>query len=155
MNPLKYASVLALVLILSSVGCAKGPKGDAGISGRVVATMNCSGVIGSSAPVALQGLEVEYDAVLTATGDVYATASIIDEVAQISNTAFYASGQAGAQTASVMVVADFAGSANGGWWNVSLNRSTLVTSVVYTDSDLFSSPVNMTFTPSACTVQSW
>lgn len=158
---MKNWMTLIFVLALSStLGCQKGPKGDPGLpgGGRIVATHNCSGTISglSSGAAALNGLDVEYDAVLTAGGDIYATARIIDEFSQVSSTNFYAAGQAGATDAAVIVVGDYHSTANGGWWVVSLNRSTLVTSIEYTDSSLgFQSPVFLTFSSSACSSQYW
>lgn len=143
---------LATVLALASIGCAKGPKGDAGASGggRIVSTLNCSGTIPSGA---LAGIEIEYDAVLTAGGDVYSTANIIDSGLQISGTSFFAAGQAGAATGRVFVTNDLIGANNGGLFEVSLNRSTLVTSITYSDPD--SSTLNYLFTAGACTLQNW
>lgn len=152
---------LAVILSLGLMGCVKGPKGDQGTpgAGRIRTTINCSGIISGLAGVvgaALNGLEVEYDAALTTSGDVYATARIIDSAVQHTSTNFYAAGQAGAATADVLVVADYDFTSDGGWWKVSLNRSTMVTSITYTDSSLGGlSPVNLTFTPAACSVQNW
>lgn len=153
--------ILSLISLVAISGCAKGPKGDAGANGagKIVSTINCGGTIsGLSGPAgtALNGLEIEYDAVLTSGGDVYSTARVIDNITQTTSTNFYARGQSGASDASVLIVADYASPANGGFWEVSLDRNTLTTYIDYTDSSLGGqSPVNMTFTPSACTVQNW
>jgi hypothetical protein len=154
----KTVLTLVLSVLLTSLGCGKGPKGDPGApgAGKVTATMNCSGVISglSGASAALNGLTVEYNAVLTSGGDVYATAMVADEWAQVSGTTFYAAGESGSQTAQVLINADFHSTADGAYWNISLNRSTLVTSITYTDPSL-GSVVNMHFTSSACTVGNW
>lgn len=147
-------SGLFLMLALALAGC-KGPKGDTGASGggRVIATIYCAGTVsgmaGGAAP--LNGLDVEYNAVLTAGGDVYATANIVDEASQVSGTAFYAAAEPGSATAEVPVTADYVGVYNGGFWRVSLNRNTLVTSVEYDDPSL-ASVATMAFTASSCTV---
>lgn len=143
---------------LLMVGCMKGPKGEPGMpgAGKIISTLNCGGDItsGGGIPGALHGKRVEYDAVLTSGGDVYATAVIVDDYFQTSGTAFYAADQAGAQNALVLVSADYVSGSHGGLWKISLDRATLVTSIVYDDLDL-GAPVKMTFTPSACTVQYW
>lgn len=144
-----FALMAGLVFTLSTTGC-KGDRGDAGApgGGRVVATIYCNGTV-ASAVAALNGLGVEYNAVVTAGGDVYATANIIDDVEQTSGTSFYASAEAGIYGAAVNVTADYVGAANGGLWTISLDRNTLITSVVYDDVNL-ASPFSMNFTASAC-----
>ena len=144
------ALTAGLLVTLATTGC-KGDRGDAGPAGggRVVATIYCNGDVISSV-AALNGLGVEYNAVVTAGGDVYATASIIDDVEQTSGTSFYASAEAGVSGASVNVTADYVGTGNGGLWTITLNRNTLITSVVYDDINL-PAPFSMNFTASACT----
>lgn len=130
----------------------QGPAGSNGNSGKIVATMNCSGYISGlsgQAGTALNGLKVDYDAVLTSIGDVYASASISDDIAQVSGTKFYASGQSGASNGNVEIIADFHGTSDAGKWSISLNRSTLITTVVYTDASL-GGPVSLDFTAAAC-----
>lgn len=140
-------------LTLTVVGCGKGPKGEDGASGKIVSTMNCAGTVTGTSYSQLNGLEIEYSAVLTSGGDVYATANVIDEAFQTSGTEFYAANQNGAQTALVYISADHVGATNGGLWKISLNRSTLITRVEYSDPDI--STQILSFTPSACTVQNW
>lgn len=152
---LKLAGIL-LLLPLFAIGCVKGPKGDAGIpgSGKIVATMNCAQTISGLDPD-LNGLMIEYDAVLTSGGDVYATATIVESGYQASGTAFYAADQAGAENALVLVTADYIGAANGGLWKIRLNRDTLVTHIRYEDPSDLVGPIEDTFSPSACTAQYW
>lgn len=153
--------IVAFALLLA--GCGKdgatGPAGAAGAKGadgtdnRIVASVFCAGTVtglSGAAGTALNGLGVNYSAALTNAGDVFATASIDTGAYQIGNSAFYSANQNGAQTGGVAFTADFA-TANGGWWAVSLDRSTLVVTAVYTDSSLGGqSPVTMTFASSAC-----
>lgn len=144
---------VALTVALSACSNGKdGAPGAPGSGGKITATMNCSGVIsGVTGPAAgvLNGLEVKYNAVLTNAGDVYSTASINDDYVQYSGTSFYAAGQGGSTTGEVVVIADFHGTGDAATWSVSLNRSTLVTTVVYDDLSL-SAPVSLNFTASAC-----
>lgn len=160
MKTVNIISVLVISFTLASLGCSKGeagPQGAPGASGagKITSTMNCSGVVTglSGGAAALNGLTIDYNAVLTSGGDVYATANVVDSSLQVSGTAFYAAGEIGSTTAEVLITNDYYGSLNGGYWSVSLNRSNMVTSIVYTDTSLGGqSPVNMTFTSSACTV---
>lgn len=150
---------LMVMMAFSALGCVKGPKGDKGAdgSGRIISTINCQGQITGltgAAGTALNGLFVEYTAILTSASDVYATAVVYDDLFQYSATHFYANGQSGADSASVYITADFDASADGGFWRISLNRDTLVTSVRYTDSSLgVQSPVDLNFAASACLVE--
>ena len=144
------------LLLVSAIGCVKGPKGEPGVpgAGKIISALNCGGTISGVAGSAsvLNGLEIEYDAVLTSGGDVYATAVIVDESYQASGTAFYAADQAGAQNALVLVTADYHNTSDSALWKISLDRATLITRIVYDDSSL-GSPVEMTFNSAACTVQ--
>jgi uncharacterized lipoprotein YehR (DUF1307 family) len=156
----KTKIVFALLCVISLAACNSksgatgpaGPQGPSGDGGKIVATMNCSGYItglGGAAGTALNGLRVDYDAVLTGSGDVYATASVADDLAQVSGTAFYAAGQAGANSGAVEIIADYHNSLDGATWDISLNRTTLVTTVVY-DDDSLAAPVSLNFTSAAC-----
>ncbi len=147
-----------LLLAVVTLGC-QGPKGDQGPAGagKIVATMNCQGEIDANQPgipAFLDKVRVEYDAVLTAGGDVYSTAVVIDVYSQTSGTAFYAANQNGAQTATVFLTTDLDRVGVQGEWEISLNRSTLQTSVVYDDPTLMA-PVQMKFNAAACKVQNW
>lgn len=158
--------MFALALTASLVACsgkdgapgAPGSPGQMSNGGRIVSTLKCSGTIfGLSGDASsLNGLEVNYDAVITSGGDVYATASVADEQAQVSGTAFYAAGQAGSLTGKVSIVGDFDYTADFATWDISVNRSTMVTTAVYTDDSLgYQSPVTLNFTASACTQSNW
>lgn len=153
-----FKSIITAVAAIALSACSgkTGAQGPAGVGSKITATMNCHGVITglSGASSALNGLEIKYDAVLTNAGDVYASASVNDEIGQQSGTQFYAAGQVGANNAVVEIVADYHSTADAGVWNISLNRSTLITTVTYDDLSL-PSPVSLNFTASACTQTYW
>ncbi len=156
----KFVSIIAAsVLALSLGACTKGKDGAPGApgaGGKITATMNCSGVITGLTGYnsQLNGLEVKYTAVLSSAGDVYSTASVNDEYQQISGTMFYAAGQAGSSTGEVSIVNDVDDGEDTATWRVSLNRSTLITTVVYSDMS-FPADVSLNFTASACTQTYW
>lgn len=153
----KTLSTLSLISIMAlASGCGKGEKGDPGEpgSGKIISTINCHGTVTGTGYSALNGLEVEYSAVLTSGGDVYVTGNIIDDLQQVSGTNFYAAGQTGAATGEVLITADQYGAVNGGLWSLSLDRVTLQTTARYEDSDI-GAPVVMNFAPAACTVLNW
>ncbi|MBX3017591.1 MAG: hypothetical protein KF767_06875 [Bdellovibrionaceae bacterium] len=154
-SSLKTLSALSLISIMAlASGCAKGDKGDPGDpgSGRIVSTINCGGNVAGTSTT-LDGIRVEYNAVLTSGGDVYVTGNIIDELSQVSGTEFYAAGQNGAATGKVLVTFDQRSPANGGTWELTLNRVTLETLAVYKDSGY--ADVVIPFAASACTVMNW
>lgn len=153
--------LLTLVLTALIAGCGKdgaaGANGTNGTDNRFVAGILCMGTVTglTGASAALNGVGIVYRAVLTYVGDVLATAEVDNGSFQVSGTSFYSVQQNGASTASVVIVADVS-TANGGFWDISLNRTTLVTTVVYTDSSLAAdSPVTITFAANACTSQSY
>jgi hypothetical protein len=160
----------ALSFTMALTGCIKGEQGPAGPPGspgvtgqssgsKVVSTINCSGTISGlsgNAGASLNGLGVDYNAILTTSGDVYASAAVINPRGQDSGTEFYAANQIGANTGAVYIVADHDYTADWGQWKISLDRKTLITSAIYTDPSLGAqSPVNLTFTANACVVQDW
>lgn len=146
-----------LLLAFVMIGCQgkDGAPGAPGASGKIVASIYCEGQISAGGGAAsLDGLNIEYNAVLTAAGDVYATASVADEYAQYSGTQFYAAGENGSSTGAIYITADFHSGGDGGWWKISLNRNTLVTSVSYTDPSL-GVAITTQFPASHCTIQNW
>ena len=89
-------------------------------------------------------------------GDVFAQASIASAVIQVSGVAYFASSQNGAATGSVVMVDDWAGGTNYGWWNVSLNRSSGIVTAVYNDGDLGGSgTATFTFPSSGCSINNY
>lgn len=148
--------VLSVALLTTVSACSKksGAQGPAGQNGgKIVATMNCLGVIAglSGGAAVLNDLQIKYSAILTSSGDVYATASVNDDVSQDSSTNFYAATQTGATNAAVNIVADYHSTADAGEWTISLNRTTLVTTVQY-DDDSLPSVVSLDFAANACTL---
>jgi Collagen triple helix repeat (20 copies) len=137
---------------------APGAQGDAGAPGApdsITASISCSGIgyVG-----AFEGV-FTYQLDQFSNGSVFASASVASAGLESSSSTFYAPTQVGWTTAQVNVVMDIASPVDFGFWKMSLNRTTLVVSVSYNDTDLptygFSNPFNLTFTPSACVVNTY
>lgn len=120
-------------------------NGKDGTDNRIIGNIICTGQLGTDPFVFVYTFSV------MASGDVFATANIAGSAYQIGSTAFYSSQQNGAATAAVGFLYDALGSANGGWWSVSINTSTLVVTVVYHDTDAIGG--TMTWTQPAANCQ--
>lgn len=149
---------------------AQGPKGDTGEPGqdgttKITATIFCSGDLSTLSDGArtLNGKTispdriVQYDSATFSNGDTFATARVKYPDFQVSGTNLYASSQNGAATAAVIVSSDDVSPSNFGFWTVSVNRSSGVATVRYTDYDFGLEPnyLEWNFAPSACTIQNW
>jgi hypothetical protein len=106
-----------------------GTNGTDGTDNRIIATIGCSGQIGST------GVWADYDVRLMASGDIWSDACIRSYSAGMCNSSYYAAGQVGAATAPVLVLYDLSGTANAGWWKIYLDRTTLITTLEYNDAD--------------------
>lgn len=143
----------------------KGEKGDQGSAGKsgddghdgadgsdnhIVSSIHCGG--------SLQGttsLSFSYSVALLASGDLFANGSIYDGNFEVSNTAFYAREQNGATTGGVIFNYDMATPSNGGYWKIELNRTTLVTTLTYTDDDVAGGKRFWYMTPDDCIVNKY
>ena len=76
-----------------------------------------------------------YTAMVFSDGSVYAYGGIRGADSQIGRSTFYDSSQSGSSTAEVIFDWDLSGSDNWGYWKISVNRSTLVVTILYTDQD--------------------
>lgn len=143
--------------IIAAVACGvEGPAGPAGTAGadgadgadgtdnRIVATHYCTGAVSGTV------MTFEYSVALMAAGDIFSTGGVYDASFFVGDSAYFAAGQVGAATAPVMFSADIMGTANGGWWTISLNRSTGVTSLLYSDADASGGSDAWTMSPADC-----
>lgn len=136
-----------------------GPAGAQGTSettapaGTASATEQ-TGIIGSffcTGGLEDTSLGFTYTVVLFSSGDLFVTGSIDSPAIQSSATAFYAPEQNGYATAQVIVGYDVDGTADGGWFTLTLDRSTLVTTIAYREKGSTSTPDSTwTMQPSAC-----
>lgn len=138
----------------------QGPQGEAGAPATVVFVDagNADKIIGSiGCTGTLQGtsLEFSYSVDQFASGNVFATGWVAGTSFGSSGSAFYAPTQVGYQTAQVLFVLDVYAPADGGFWTITLDRSTLVTVLTYHDVDLDAGALVWTMAPSACVVNAY
>ena len=122
-----------------------GPQGDAGAGAAVLDSIFCNGGLNGAT-----GYVFNYHAVQFGSGVVLASGGIADEAVETDSTAIYAPTQNGWQTASFLVEHDAYAPVDGGWWELGLDRSTLVVSIVYHDVDLAGGQMTWTMTPDKC-----
>jgi hypothetical protein len=128
-----------------------GPVGPAGSSGgggsdpsKIVRSIGCAGGLEGTA------LSFFYSVALTANGTIFASASVREPQIGASNTSVFSPAQNGSTDAAVLISLDEIPPANGGFFRVSLNRETLVTSIVYNDTDAAGGTRTWTMQPSQC-----
>ena len=89
------------------------------------------------------------------SGNVFASGYIASLSSSASNAVFYAPAQNGFVTAPVIVVFDVQGAANTGFWQIQLNRSTLVVTITYNDVDVVGGTLSWVMTPDKCVVNNY
>ena len=94
----------------------------------------------------------QYDAYQFANGVIFASASMRDRFSQSSGVQFFHPSQVGWATAPVFITFDVAGTANGGFFKLFLDRDTLVVTIEYTDLDLTGGGATWTMQPTSCIV---
>ena len=102
---------------------------------------------------ALSGTSVNftYDAMLFSDGSVFVYGGIYTSDQLIGKSTFYDSSQSGATTAAVLLTYDLSGTDNWGYWSISVNRSTLVVTILYTDSNESGGSTTWTLSSSSAT----
>ena len=98
-----------------------------------------------------------YTAMVFSDSSVFVYGGIYGGAAQYGASTFYDSSQTGASTAAVMFTYDAEPSANGGYWRISVNRSTLAATIVYTDTDVSGGSATWTLASSSsnCVLNSY
>lgn len=160
--------IFVFMLALSACGTQTIERGEKGLTGSSGATgpTGATGKDGSLSSIAASsiscdgglentGLHFTYSAAVFKGGDVFATGAIYGNAFEIGASNFYAASQNGATTAPVLFTYDIIDPANGGWWQVSVNRATSVTSIKYTDTDAVNGAVLWTMAPQNCTINNY
>lgn len=101
-----------------------------GTDNHITSRIYCAGPIGSTS------IYYYYNIVGLSSGDVLVYGSINDAYWQISGMAFYSSEDNGAASGGLSIANDLNGSANAGWWQIEINKTTLVVTIVYHDFDV-------------------
>jgi hypothetical protein len=136
---------------------AQGAMGEAGSAGPTDDIMGSIGCVGTISGGPLTGTySIGYTADQFSDGAIFANAYVGDTSFSTSGSAFFAPQQTGWNTAPVTFVYDVYGTADGGWWLISLDRSTLVVSITYNDTDLGGTGTSTwDWHPSQCTVNTY
>lgn len=113
---------------------------------RITSSIHCGG------PLEGTPIWFSYSVAQLNSGDVFAEGSVRDGYWQVGSSNFYAATQNGAVTASVLFQYDLQGMATAGFWTLSLDRATLITTIDYQDAE---GPMAWTMTPDACQVQEY
>jgi hypothetical protein len=149
--------VTTLVAIGMAACGAEGPPGEDGEDGldgrdgldgtdnRIEESIFCTGLLESTT------LYFSYHAAVTTAGDIFSSGAIRDAVEETGASSYFSAGQNGAATAPVVFTADAYGSATGGWWRLSLDRTTLVASIEYNDTEMPGGQDVWTMPATACT----
>ncbi len=102
----------------------RGADGDPAPATRVVESFSCGG--------RLEGRnQFTYDAVLWSSGDLLVTATVSSLATSASRTELFTPDQKGYETGPLSVDIDTDTTADGGWYDLLLDRTTLVTEVTY------------------------
>lgn len=156
----KVGTLIAVIVVAAlSQGCNNNSSTSSGVSGRITQTIKCDMLIsglGGNAGTALNGVQIATTVAVTGTGDVWATAEVIDDESQHSGSSIYATGEIGTANPAVLVNADYYGTASGGYFDIITDRGNAGVSVTYTDASLgVESPVVINFSNSNCTAVTW
>jgi hypothetical protein len=126
-----------------------GSDGADGTDNHIAASHFCTGALEATS------LFFVYQVAVMSSGDVFAYGSIKGVALEVGASTYYSAAQAGADLAAVFFASDNAGSANGGWWAIELNRDTGVTDIAYHDADVAAGLLTWTMLPAACVVNTY
>ena len=99
------------------------------------------------------GIDISYNYVLMSTGDAFVSGSIEYYGDQWSSSNFYAKGQGGAASGSVVIGVDLIPPYdNGGWWNIHIGEDGTSVVVDYSDTG---GPYGYVFAAESCSIQAW
>ena len=122
-------------------------NGQDGLGSQAISTIYCAGGLEN-----FPGMSWDYQVQQLANGDVVATASVTDNYITTSRTQYYSLFQVGFLEAPIQLTHDLLGPANYGYWEIKLDRQTLITTITYNDIDLLVNPTVWTMLPTQCIV---
>lgn len=126
-----------------------GTNGTDATPTKITATIGCFGSLEGSI------YNISYWARQFSDGFVFSSGSVAGPEVQSSAANFFAPQQNGYDTAAVQMTLDVIGADNYGYWTISLNRATLVTTIVNTDIDVAGGSRSWTMTPDKCVVNTY
>lgn len=141
-------------------------NGVDGYTNKIVKNIFCTGditgILATNSTNPLQTFTVPalpltavYTADVFASGDIFAYASVYDTAKETGASVMYSASQTGAATASVVFTYDCIGPANGGYWEMYLNRVSLVSTLVYHDTDIQGGSLTWTKSASDCIINNY
>lgn len=116
---------------------------------RITGSIHCGGSIQNTS------LYFTYDADQFANGNVFVSGDIFGSASQSSTALIYAPTQNGFINAPITVTLDAYSPADGGWWRLSLDRTSLVVTIEYNDADMTPAKQTWTMTPDKCVVNTY
>ena len=124
-----------------------GEPGTAGTDNRIKYTHLCSALLENTS------FYYRYRVRQFVNEDIYIQGEIYGASYEVADSVMYSKLQNGWETAPLYINYDVAGSANFGYFKITLNRSTMVTTIVYTDSDVSGGSDTWSQPSSDCTTQ--
>ncbi len=109
---------------------ATGATGDNGTSSRIRYSHYCNALLENTA------YYFRYRVYQFKNNDVYIQGEIYGTSFEVADSVMYGSTQNGWLTAPIYINYDVSGTANYGYWVISMDRTTLITTIVYYDTDI-------------------
>ena len=129
-NVLDSNEVSVTTYVCNGSDGTNGNNGTNGTNGiQPAASLFCDAALSGTS------LRFTYSAMVFSDSSIFAYGGIYGVAFQIGSSKFYDSSQTGASTAAVLFTYDFISTTNGGWWTISVNRSTRAATILYTDTD--------------------
>ena len=126
---------------------SKGDTGSAGTDNKIKYTHYCNALLQNTS------LYYRYRVRQFVNEDIFIQGEIYGSAYEVADSIMYSKLQNGWTTAPIYINYDVSGSANSGYFVISLNRSTMVTTIVYTDSDVSGGSTTWSQPSSDCTTQ--
>ena len=124
-----------------------GTDGTAGTDNKIKYTHYCNALLENTT------LYYRYRVSQFVNEDIFIQGEIYGAAYEVADAIMYSKLQNGWDTAPIFINYDVSGSANYGYFVISLNRSTMVTTIVYTDSDVSGGSDTWSQPSSDCTTQ--
>lgn len=136
----------------------KGDKGDTGTAGTdnsVTATYYCALHLTNNAAVDLSHYWAYYSASQLKSGDLFVSGTISNDAGGYSNSRLYAKTQTGVDQGKIVIENDAYGSADSGYWELTLDRGTLQGTIKYTDTAVSGGYRSWVYISTDCTKTSY